>query len=426
MSNYYEYREAKVLIARELEKLEGWTVYGHKPNESDPYTDYWSPEDWCGLAEKNGYIFVVNIGYEEKSREIYARVSETEIHNAKICEKISKLEQMTMARGASEQEETSAKAMIKKLQEKLQAEMNANTSRQIIGRYPAHQGNPSRCNWHIEKDGTIIEKGNGLLKYSALYSAMYYGNRNDDAETEAKIKKFTDWVKRVDVACGGCVGNAEENYRYEKQKVTEYKKENKVVEDANGKVQDGQMFVLKSNFNYGRTKGTVYKIVRNEYNGKEYFVAYRMNPKLTKMLTGNATRSNYWGSLEDKFFKWIEQGHIAWCHVVEVKTPYEVEKIVKVKTATEKPKTKVKHESKQGNANNADVNIDDLHYSLAEDTDTRNGNKIFLVRVIENLTRDEYVKVNKFIKECGGYYSKFKHAFLFTENPTKTMKVQFV
>ena len=34
------------------------------------------------------------------------------------------------------------------------------------------------------------------------------------------------------------------------------------------------------------------------------------------------------------------------------------------------------------------------------------------------MSREEYIKVNQYIKSLGGYYSRFKHAFLFKENPT--------
>lgn len=58
---------------------------------------------------------------------------------------------------------------------------------------------------------------------------------------------------------------------------------------------------------------------------------------------------------------------------------------------------------------------------MTEDTDTRTGEKIYLAKVIEKLSREEYIKVNQHIKSLGGYYSKFKHAFLFKENPCEKL-----
>lgn len=56
-------------------------------------------------------------------------------------------------------------------------------------------------------------------------------------------------------------------------------------------------------------------------------------------------------------------------------------------------------------------------YDIKEDTDTRDNSKIFIVKVLENLTREEYLKVSKYMKSIGGYYSKFKHGFLFRVYP---------
>lgn len=56
-------------------------------------------------------------------------------------------------------------------------------------------------------------------------------------------------------------------------------------------------------------------------------------------------------------------------------------------------------------------------YTVTEDIDTRDNSKIYLVKVEEKLTKEEYIQVNKYIKSLGGYYSKFKHAFIFKEYP---------
>ena len=61
MSNYYDYREVKVMIAHKLMAMDGWKVYGYKEDRSDSMTDYWDPADWSGIAEKNGYILCVDV-----------------------------------------------------------------------------------------------------------------------------------------------------------------------------------------------------------------------------------------------------------------------------------------------------------------------------------------------------------------------------
>ena len=70
--NYYERREAKTNIAVELEKR-GWTIYGWKADNSDLMTDYFEPATWYGLAEKDGFLIVVDkkdLGQYEQFRNV--------------------------------------------------------------------------------------------------------------------------------------------------------------------------------------------------------------------------------------------------------------------------------------------------------------------------------------------------------------------
>lgn len=67
--------------------------------------------------------------------------------------------------------------------------------------------------------------------------------------------------------------------------------------------------------------------------------------------------------------------------------------------------------------------MDDKYtYDIKEDTDTRDNSKIFVLKVVEKLDRDEYIKVNNYMKSIDGYYSKFKHGFIFKENPSELLK----
>ena len=113
MSNYYEYQRVGTRIAHRLMRLNGWKVYGYKPDESDSMTDYWSPAYWTGTAEKNGYTLVFNCSNERKEPRVYT-VSETVTVNDN-AEKLEKLRAMTVDRGASEQEEETAKKKIAKI-----------------------------------------------------------------------------------------------------------------------------------------------------------------------------------------------------------------------------------------------------------------------------------------------------------------------
>lgn len=459
MSTYYEYQDVGVMMAHKLMAMDGWEVFGYHADHSDMMTDYYDPARWNGIATKNGYTLVVNCNSESKPEEIRKYNYDGTLQDRSISEKIAKLEQMTMERGASEQEEESAKKMI----EKLRSKANETSEKYIVtGIIPGHMANPPRMNWHIEKDGVYVAKGNGILKFAHIDNyyryesymkdmqnfrttkreeyrnsliSEYMRRWNDTEERAAEqadshiesmekdkalMDQFEAFINKIDTTCGGMLGEGD-GVVYEKVKVTEYKKENKAIETENGCVKDGQCFILKSSFNYGRNKGYVYRIKATVYeDGKTSYHAYKLNGKLTKECTGNANQANHWyiGTATDRFMKWINEGAIAWCEIKEVKVPYEVEKVVKkvVKGNAAKPvkETTVSESS----------DVTKYTYEVTEDIDTRTGDKIYLVKVVEKLSRDEYVKVNQYIKSLGGYYSKFKHAFLFKENPCEKLNAE--
>ena len=99
MSNYYDYREVKVMIAHKLMSMEGWKVYGYHEDRSDSMTDYWDPASWDGVAEKNGYILCVNVYGAAKAQEIRKYNYAAFTYDKNIADKIAKLEAMTVERG---------------------------------------------------------------------------------------------------------------------------------------------------------------------------------------------------------------------------------------------------------------------------------------------------------------------------------------
>ncbi|MEJ1714994.1 hypothetical protein SMA37_25630, partial [Escherichia coli] len=93
MSNYYEFRSAKVNIAHTL-VAKGWEIFGYKADESDSMTDYFSPSDWSGIATKNGYVLLVDIDSLRQSG--YVRTKRSYNGTTKDVQgKISKLQAMT-------------------------------------------------------------------------------------------------------------------------------------------------------------------------------------------------------------------------------------------------------------------------------------------------------------------------------------------
>lgn len=91
MSTYYDYRDVKVMIAHKLMSMEGWKVYGYKKDESDSMIDYYSPANWNGVAEKNGYILCVNVYGAAKEEEIRKYNYSGFSYSKDIQEKITKV-----------------------------------------------------------------------------------------------------------------------------------------------------------------------------------------------------------------------------------------------------------------------------------------------------------------------------------------------
>lgn len=91
-----------------------------------------------------------------------------------------------------------------------------------------------------------------------------------------------------------------------------------------------------------------------------------------------------------------------------------VEKTVRIKK---------QKETSTGNTDTKEIESVDNNYTydVKKDTDSRDNSTIFVVKVIEKLDRNEYIKVNNYMKSIGGYYSKFKHGFIFKEDPNELL-----
>lgn len=60
-------------------------------------------------------------------------------------------------------------------------------------------------------------------------------------------------------------------------------------------------------------------------------------------------------------------------------------------------------------------------YNITQDEDTRDGSVLWVVRIEEKLDKSAYIAENKRLKELGGYYSKYKHGFIFRVDPTEKL-----
>lgn len=193
MGDYYNNQEAKVNIMSVLVER-GWKVYGYKPDESDSMTDYWSPSHWDGIAEKNGFVLVIDnhstahSGHQKKKYNYNNRIN---VSN----ERIKKLEAMMNDIASTDNEKASCAALIEKEREKA----GLQTEYIVLETYPIFShGNPKKCSWHIERDGQLLAKGTGV--YSCYVSNDYiHENRIErDVKINALVARFEAVVSNSD------------------------------------------------------------------------------------------------------------------------------------------------------------------------------------------------------------------------------------
>ncbi|WP_124066249.1 LPD29 domain-containing protein [Clostridium sp. E02] len=61
-------------------------------------------------------------------------------------------------------------------------------------------------------------------------------------------------------------------------------------------------------------------------------------------------------------------------------------------------------------------------YKITKGEDSRDGSGLWLVRITETLDRAAYLEESKAMNDRGGYYSKFRKAFIFRTDPTETLQ----
>lgn len=98
----------------------------------------------------------------------------------------------------------------------------------------------------------------------------------------------------------------------------------------------------------------------------------------------------------------------------------QVEKTARIKNKSTKPARQKKNTQKQEKASEI-TKKSGYTYKVTQGEDTRDGSILWVVRIEENLDKEEYISENKKMKGLGGYYSKFKHGFIFRFDPTERL-----
>ncbi len=97
-----------------------------------------------------------------------------------------------------------------------------------------------------------------------------------------------------------------------------------------------------------------------------------------------------------------------------------VPKTARIKNKETKPRQKRKSTPKQEKA--PEINQKAKYtYKITQGEDTRDGSMLWIVRIKETLDKATYIKENNHMKDLGGYYSKFKHGFIFRFDPTEKL-----
>jgi len=118
--HWTERRKAKANLGLAL-RARGWTLYGFHEDRSDPMTDYWAPASWDGVAEKRGYVVVVDISV-----------------------------------GSSLLKRSGGRSTAK------QSQGDDYDHVEVTLPWPSFQVCPPRKLWHVEKDGRVLDSGVGL------------------------------------------------------------------------------------------------------------------------------------------------------------------------------------------------------------------------------------------------------------------------
>jgi hypothetical protein len=443
MSNYYDKADGKVAIARAL-MARGWKVYNFHEDESDSMSDYYSPARWFGVATKNGYTLVMDQRNDTKEYQVKQYNKDGNL-SFEDREKISKLEEMRVDRGCTIDEAATAQKLI----EIILGKTNGIDKYIIVDTIPAYMANPGKCKWHIEKDGRIYDKGTGITKYADIprsyefdivkmeyndsykYYTEYDCNIGDYKRVERtlkdnELKVINDFkalilrFERIVNNMNGCGDGTEETAKQAAEQAT-----NEVMEKVIEKITKKSIKpVLKTDntinindvlsFSYHGH----YWIVTNIYkNSKDIdCVVYECLGSEKRGYQRVKNPKSFYQTMPN-LLKEIEAGKTKIYTLQEVEEITEVEKWVK---KTENKQPKIKTEETKETAQEQPQNTPE--YDIKQDIDTRDNSTIFVVKVIRTLSKDEYIKVNNYMNTIKGYYSKFKHGFIFKYDPTNILE----
>lgn len=438
---YGDKRESCVNIADAL-RVKGWNIYGYSEDQSDSMTDYYCPASWDGIAEKNGFVLCVDNKYHMNysGYEVYGYTQEATFINN---DKIQKLQALANDKAATEGEKENALLMIEKLKNKYIEDQDGREKTKVLKyKYPEFQENPTGCNWHVEKNGKIYLKGKGAFQFHDLpyYYNIWTGEFSSKTWADGSIKKLTDNEKKAvekfknfiikidNIALGVAnMGDGTEETEeaaleqeakqgYEKITATETKTVTKPVKVDRKTIQEGDILTFAGNYAHGGF-WQVIEIWENN-NGIKCYTYELLGSEKRGFQRVKNTKRYY--QKENAIIKGIEAGTIIINEMKTFNESKEVEKWVKIDQTKKTNNTKKQTETQKPTENKQAENIKH-EYTITADTDTRDNSPLWVVKIIDKLSKEEYITVSEQFKKIKGYYSKFKHGFIFKYDPTEVL-----
>lgn len=451
---YGDKQRSKINICHALID-KGWKIFGYKADQSDSMTDYYDPASWEGIATKDGYVLCVDVkGYELKQysgKEVY-EYKNLPINYTETMDKIKKLEEMKQSRGATAGEEENAKQLIEKLKQNLEdKEQEREQTKTLKYKIPTFQENPGRSNWHVEKDGKILDKGTGAFQFSRLpwfydvWKEEFTGSktwadgtkkvlREDEKQDVEKFKNFLTRINNIasgvapmgdgteETEAEGIEAEAKRGY----EKVIEKVKKNvlKMVAVERDFFQVGDYITLSHHGHYWKItseymqKGTWKGVTES----KKAFV-YEIVGKESRGYKELKNPQRYY-DFEFRMVKALAEGKTKIHELKEFEEIQEVEKWVKIDRNNGSNGSN-KRESKPTNTDNKQEKTEQVNithkYTITADIDTRDNSPLWVIKITDKLSREEYLKVAADFKKIKGYYSKFKKGFIFKYDPSEIL-----
>jgi hypothetical protein len=182
--HWTERRKGKTNLGLGL-RARGWTLYGFHEDRSDPMTDYYAPASWDGVAERRGYVVVVDISPESSLLKrsggwrTTKRVQGDDCAHCGACGKEPDGWALEEARANPREFNRSWAREVEALlpdvvnprlfdcdgdQKCTRCNGRGHSWKleEVTLPWPRFQGNLPRKLWHVEKDGRILDSGIGL------------------------------------------------------------------------------------------------------------------------------------------------------------------------------------------------------------------------------------------------------------------------